>query len=69
MISRGEVGLIIASVGLTAGIFSEELFPTLFLVILLSTVVTPPLVRLVFKQQPEGGNMTSTPQPKEAVHG
>ncbi len=54
MISRGEVGLIIAALGLTEGLLSEELFETTFLVILLTTVMTPPLVRWVFKgRQPE----------------
>ena len=50
MISRGEVGLIIASLGLSAGVFhaDQPLFASLFLVILLTTVVTPILVRQVF---------------------
>ncbi len=50
MISRGEVGLIIATLGLAAGVFEPEgeLFASLFLVILLTTVVTPILVRMVF---------------------
>ncbi|HEX2908738.1 MAG TPA: cation:proton antiporter [Phototrophicaceae bacterium] len=51
MISRGEVGLIIASLGLSSGIFlpTDPVFASLFLVILLSTVLTPPLVRRVFQ--------------------
>ena len=51
MISRGEVGLIIASLGLSSGILhpTDPLFATLFMVILLSTVLTPPLVRRVFQ--------------------
>lgn len=54
MISRGEVGLIVASLGLAIGIFEENsiLFSSLFLVILLSTLVTPILVRWVFKDSP-----------------
>ncbi len=54
MISRGEVGLIIASLGLSARVFraDEPLFAALFLVILLSTVLTPPLVRRVFLVSP-----------------
>jgi Kef-type K+ transport system membrane component KefB len=50
MISRGEVGLIIASLGLSAGILEQDspLFSSLFLVILLTTVVTPILVRWLF---------------------
>lgn len=51
MISRGEVGLIIASLGMSNGLLSDELFQPVFLVILLTTVITPPLVRLVFKNQ------------------
>lgn len=53
MISRGEVGLIIASLGLTVGIFQPDdaLFASLFLVILLTTVLSPPLVRWVFQRK------------------
>ena len=52
MISRGEVGLIIASLGLSSGVFDvgHPLFAALFLVILLTTVVTPILVRQVFRE-------------------
>ncbi|MCZ7539674.1 MAG: cation:proton antiporter [Anaerolineae bacterium] len=64
MISRGEVGLIIASLGLSAGLLSEDLFETTFLVILLTTVMTPPLVRWVFKgHEPEA---LKTPQRQKA---
>ncbi len=51
MISRGEVGLIIATLGLSSGVFhaDQPLFASLFLVILLTTVVTPILVRQVFR--------------------
>ena len=49
MISRGEVGLIMASIGLARGIFDDRIFPALLLAILVSTLVTPPLVRLAFR--------------------
>ncbi len=52
MVSRGEVGLIIASLGVSSGVLSTTapLFATLFLVILLTTVLTPPLVRALFQR-------------------
>lgn len=52
MISRGEVGLIIAAIGVSSGVLSPDqpLFASLFLVILLTTVVTPPFVRYMFKR-------------------
>ena len=45
MIPRGEVGLIFASIGLAQGVLDDELYGALLLVVLLTTVVTPPLLR------------------------
>jgi Kef-type K+ transport system membrane component KefB len=64
MVSRGEVGLIIASLGLTAGVFTDgafPLFPPLFLVVLLTTVLTPPMVRWVFRQKTQPPKPQSVP--------
>lgn len=54
MISRGEVGLIIAALGLSSGILQQDnpMFASLFLVILLTTVFTPIFVRMVFPKDP-----------------
>lgn len=56
MVSRGEVGLIIISIGLSSGILDSgsELYASLFMVILLTTVLTPPMVRWVFQGANEG---------------
>ncbi|MAS35830.1 MAG: sodium:proton exchanger [Anaerolineaceae bacterium] len=64
MISRGEVGLIIAALGLSNGILNstDPLFTSLFMVIVLTTVLTPPLVRRVFKI----GEPVKTVRPQEA---
>jgi Kef-type K+ transport system membrane component KefB len=48
MISRGEVGLIIASLGLQTGILHQREFAIMVLMVLATTVVTPPLLRMVF---------------------
>lgn len=50
MISRGEVGLIISAVGLQTGLIPSEVFPVIVLIIILTTVITPPLVRWSFRQ-------------------
>jgi Kef-type K+ transport system membrane component KefB len=56
MVSRGEVGLIIASLGISVGVFNtgDNLFIALFFTILLTTLITPILVRQVFKPTTEG---------------
>lgn len=45
MIPRGEVGLIFATLGLREGIFGEDLYASLLIVVLLTTVITPPWLR------------------------
>ena len=44
MIPRGEVGLIFASIGLSKGILDENLYGALLLMVLVTTVMTPPLL-------------------------
>lgn len=48
MISRGEVGLIVASVGLTYGIIEQDLFSMMIIMVLVTTMITPLLLRRVF---------------------
>jgi Kef-type K+ transport system membrane component KefB len=48
MVSRGEVGLIIAAIGVQAGLLTERLFAVMVLMVVATTVVTPPLLRMVF---------------------
>lgn len=50
MISRGEVGLIVASVGIAQGLVSQEEFSAIVGMVVVSTLVTPPLLRLLFKE-------------------
>jgi Kef-type K+ transport system membrane component KefB len=48
MISRGEVGLIVAGYGLSNGIISQQVFSASVIMVLVTTMITPPLLRLVF---------------------
>jgi Na+:H+ antiporter len=50
MISRGEVGLIVAGYGLSAGIIGRDVFSASVIVVLATTMVTPPLLRLTFNR-------------------
>ncbi len=51
MISRGEVGLIVAGVGEGLGLISPQEFTLIVLVVLLTTLVTPPLLRWTFGEE------------------
>ncbi len=52
MISRGEVGLIVASYGLAHGVIGRDVFSASVIMVLSTTMVTPPLLRLVFPRRP-----------------
>jgi Kef-type K+ transport system membrane component KefB len=45
MVSRGEVGLIVAGVGITEGLLTADLFAVIILTVLITTLITPPLLR------------------------
>lgn len=49
MVSRGEVALIIAGIGLETRLLTSDLFAVLVVVVLVTTIVTPPLLKAIFK--------------------
>lgn len=49
MISRGEVALIVAEKGRQVGLISEDLFAPIILVVIVTTLITPILLKGVFK--------------------
>ena len=54
MISRGEVGLIVAGYGLEHRIISADVFSASVVMVLVTTMITPPLLKLVFPHQAHG---------------
>jgi len=48
MVPRGEVGLIFAQMGLTTGVLTSGLFSALTLMVMVTTFMAPPLLKLLF---------------------
>ncbi len=48
MIPRGEVGLIFAQMGLTIQVFDKALFSAVTLMVMVTTFLAPPLLRILF---------------------
>ncbi|HEV8700573.1 MAG TPA: cation:proton antiporter [Candidatus Polarisedimenticolia bacterium] len=53
MISRGEVGLIVAGYGLANGIIGRDVFSVMILMVLITTMITPLWLRRVFPRVAE----------------
>jgi len=58
MISRGEVALIIAAIGLESRLLTQDMFAIIVVVVLVTTIVTPPMMKWFFKTDSEVKNMT-----------
>lgn len=50
MMSRGEVGLIVASVGILEGLISQQTFAAVVGVVIITTLMTPPALRSLFSR-------------------
>ncbi|MGH9314000.1 MAG: cation:proton antiporter [Vicinamibacterales bacterium] len=69
MISRGEVGLIIAGYGLANGLIDRDVFSAAVVMVLVTTMVTPPLLKATFPKRRGRGTVveeTIAGPPEEA---
>ncbi len=54
MVPRGEVALIIAGIGLSAGIIGERMFGASIIMTLVTTIIAPPILSFLFKLEKRG---------------
>jgi len=52
MVPRGEVGVVIASLGLAAGVFSNQTYAVIVAMSLLTSIVTPPVLQVLLRHAP-----------------
>ncbi len=50
MAPRGEVGLIFAMIGKQLGVISEELFSVVIIMVILTTLLTPPILNHLLRK-------------------
>ncbi|MBO9662998.1 cation:proton antiporter [Dokdonella sp.] len=53
MVPRGEVGVVIASLGLAAGVFTNQTYAVIVAMSLLTSIVTPPVLSALLKRTPD----------------
>ncbi len=62
MISRGEVGLIVAGVGVSSGVLTSDVYSTIVIMVAVTTIITPIWLKMEYKkEQRTGGEQTNTP--------
>jgi Kef-type K+ transport system membrane component KefB len=60
MISRGEVGLIVAGVGVSSGALTNDIYTTIIIMVAVTTIITPIWLKIAYKNQP--GESASLPK-------
>lgn len=64
MIPRGEVGLVFAGIGSASGVLSKPLEAAIIIMVILTTFLAPPFLRVAFKGSPEAAEIEKS---KEAL--
>lgn len=59
MVSRGEVALIVAQKGSQAGLVDSHMFPAVVIVVIVTTLITPILLKLVMRKDPAAPEQTT----------
>jgi Kef-type K+ transport system membrane component KefB len=61
MVPRGEVGLVFAGVGSASGVLSESLEAAIIVMVILTTFLAPPLLRVVFNDEQDEADAGTEP--------
>jgi len=56
MISRGEVGLIVAGVGVTAEVLTSEVYSTIVIMVAVTTIITPIWLKMEYRKEQRRGS-------------
>ena len=63
MIPRGEVGIIVASIGLSLGVFTDSMFTVVILMTLATSIIAPPLISWAYKRMWKNDHEDPLPDP------
>ena len=68
MISRGEVGLIVAGVGVSSGALSNDIYTTVIIMVAVTTVITPIWLKLSYKKEAAEPSQSATVEASDSPH-
>ena len=61
MISRGEVGLIVAGIGVSSGVLSSNVYTAIIIMVAVTTVITPVWLKKAYSREPAAASQTFEP--------
>jgi Kef-type K+ transport system membrane component KefB len=67
MISRGEVGLIVAGVGVSSGALTSDVYTSVIVMVAASTIITPLWLKTAYKREPPETGPSASTTPKTSA--
>jgi len=58
MISRGEVGLIVAGIGLSSGVLMQNIYTTIVIMVAVTSLITPIWLKMEYRKDPQESTTT-----------
>ena len=69
MISRGEVGLIVAGVGVSSGVLTGSVYSTIVIMVAATTIITPIWLKMEYKKEIKAGVVNESDEIEESEKG
>jgi Na+:H+ antiporter len=67
MVSRGEVGLIVAGVGITSGVLTSDVYTAIIIMVALTTIITPLWLKRAYKEDSSEITPSSLPTNNDII--
>lgn len=68
MISRGEVGLIVAGVGVSSGALSNDIYTTVIIMVAVTTIITPIWLKISYKKESQEPSQSASVEASDSPY-
>jgi Kef-type K+ transport system membrane component KefB len=65
MVPRGEVGIVVAQIGLGLGVIGQNFFASVLFMAVATTLIAPPFIKVLFAEDRDGDGMPDLPDPDD----
>lgn len=65
MVPRGEVGIVVAQIGLGLGVIGQNFFASVLFMAVATTLIAPPFIKVLFAEDRDGDGIPDEPDPED----
>lgn len=65
MVPRGEVGIVVAQIGLGLGVIGQQFFAAVLFMAVATTLIAPPFIKMLFAEDKDRDGISDEPRPED----